>query len=126
MFIFYNPNPKHIKVTDCTLRAISIVTHQDWDNTWLGVAAVSFEEKNMMDANEVWGKYMTNMGFTQYYLPYSHIDHYTVKDFCDEHPEGEYMLTTGSHVIAVVNGNYYDIWDSGEEIPISYWEKRKE
>ena len=29
------------------------------------------------------------------------------------------------HVIAVENGDYYDNWDSGDEVPIYYWERRK-
>ena len=48
---------------------------------------------------------------------------YTVKDFCKDHPVGTYILATGSHVVTVVDGNYYDTWDSGTEVPIYYWKK---
>ena len=27
------------------------------------------------------------------------------------------------HVVAVIDGNYYDTWDSGDKIPIYYWYK---
>jgi len=33
------------------------------------------------------------------------------------------ILATGTHVIAVGDGNYYDTWDSGQEVPIYYWRK---
>ena len=48
-------------------------------------------------------------------------DCYTVKRFCADNPELTGILATGTHVIAVANGNYYDTWDSGEEVPIYYW-----
>lgn len=52
-------------------------------------------------------------------------DCYNVKDFAQDHPKGRYVVGTGTHVIAVIDGNYYDTWDSGEEIPVYYWEKEK-
>lgn len=126
MFIFYNPNPRNIKVTDCTIRAISLITHSTWDDTYISIATLGFEEKNMMDANVLWGKYLYQSGFDEHLLPDSKMHDYTIKDFCRDHPEGEFMLTTGSHVVTVINGNYYDVWDSGDEIPISYWLRREE
>ena len=50
-------------------------------------------------------------------------DYYTVEDFCADHPKGTYVLGTGSHAVAVVDGFYYDAWDSGNEIPIYYWKE---
>ncbi|MBR0092838.1 MAG: hypothetical protein IJP92_14190 [Lachnospiraceae bacterium] len=40
---------------------------------------------------------------------------YTVERFCEEYPEGTYLVATGTHVVAVVDGNYYDAWNSGKE-----------
>jgi hypothetical protein len=34
-----------------------------------------------------------------------------------------YVLGTGSHAVAVVDGFYYDAWESGREQPIFYYEK---
>ena len=49
-------------------------------------------------------------------------DCYTIEDFCADHPMGLYVLGTGTHVVTVVDGNYYDTWRSGDEIPQYYWE----
>jgi hypothetical protein len=43
--------------------------------------------------------------------------------FCADHPNGTYVVSTGSHVVAVVDGDYYDTSDTGSEIPIAYFEK---
>ena len=47
-------------------------------------------------------------------------------DFCNDHPKGAYILALSSHVVAVVDGCYYDTWDSGQEIPIYYWTKKED
>ena len=48
---------------------------------------------------------------------------YTVEDFCIDHPHGVYVLGCDGHVLTVVDGLYYDSWDSGGEVPIYYWER---
>lgn len=35
MYIYYNPNPLKLSVGDCTIRAISKVTYQTWEDTYL-------------------------------------------------------------------------------------------
>jgi hypothetical protein len=34
-----------------------------------------------------------------------------------------YVLGIGDHVVCAVNGDWYDAWDSGAEIPAYYWER---
>lgn len=49
----------------------------------------------------------------------------TVKKFSDHHPEGRYLLGTGSHVIGIVDGNYYDTWDSENELLLYFFYRKK-
>ena len=42
-----------------------------------------------------------------------------------DNPEGKYLLATGTHVVTVIDGDYYDTWDSGDEIPIYYFTKEE-
>ena len=44
-------------------------------------------------------------------------------DFAAEHPSGTYILALSGHVVCVMDGDYYDTWDSGGEVPLYYWRK---
>lgn len=123
MYVQYNPNPYHKRVDDCVIRGIAKVLGKDWNTVYLGVAMQGFTSKNMPSSNAVWGEYLRRKGFRRYAIPNSCPDCYTVANFADEHPKGRYLLATGSHVIAVVDGDYYDTWDSGEEVPVYYFER---
>lgn len=123
MFIPTNPNPNGAYVEDCVIRAISIATGRSWDDVYIHVCLQGYLMKNMPSVNRVWGNYLTSSGFVRYALPNTCPDCYTVRDFCNDHREGIYILGTGSHVVAVVDGNYCDAWDSGDEMPIEVWRR---
>ena len=126
MWIRYQPNPKNDTVGDCTIRALSHVINKTWDQTYLLLCMYGFILKDMPSGNDTWDAMLRDMGFARYIVREQCFDGcYTVKDFCYEHPEGHYLLGTGSHAIAVDNGNYYDTWDSGNEYPIYYYRKEE-
>ena len=123
MYVEYNLNPDGKKTTDCVIRAISFVTGQNWETTFLQLCIECLMHHDMPEANYIWAGYLKSKGFKQYLLPDTCPFCYTVKDFCKDYPVGTYLLAIGDHVVAVKDGNYYDIWDSGSEVPIYYWKK---
>lgn len=123
MFIQYNPNPDKKSVGDCVIRGISKITGDDWKTTYINIALQGYKMYDMPTSNAVWGAYLYSRGFRRYIIPNSCPDCYTIKDFCEDNPKGTYLLTTGTHVVAVKDGNYYDSWDSGNEVPIYFWRK---
>ena len=124
MYIYYNPNPLKLSVGDCTIRAISKVTYQTWEDTYLDLIHQGLTMYDMPSSNRVWSEYLKIRGFHKQFIPNTCPDCYTIKDFCKDFPYGEYVVGTGEHVVAIIDGNYYDSWDSGNEIPIYYFERR--
>lgn len=123
MYIHVNPNPNGVYVEDCVVRAICIATDRSWDDVYLNICIQGFLMKNMPSVNNVWGTYLKSIGFVPYALPTNCPNCYTIRDFCAQNRSGTYILVTGSHVVAVIDGNYCDAWDSGDEMPNSVWRR---
>lgn len=123
MWIYTNVNPKANLVGDCVVRAISLATDQDWDSAYIAVVTFGYNMKDMPSSNAVWGAYLKHLGFRRYVIPNECPDCYTVEDFCKDHPKGTFILATGTHAVTAIDGDYYDTWDSGRELPIYYFKK---
>lgn len=55
----------------------------------------------------------------------------TVEKFCEEHPTGTYLILCGKkrlteHMVCVIDGDYYDTWDSGDNLVFCYFEVKGE
>lgn len=124
-FIPVNPNPLGSYVGDCVIRALSIAMDKSWSETYIDVCLHGFLLCDMPSSNYVWGDYLKQSGYKSSFISPECPNCYTVKDFCKEHPSGRYIVGTGSHVLAIINGNYYDSWDSGSEHPIYYYSKEE-
>lgn len=124
-YVFFNNNPLRKATGDCVVRAISIVTGQTWDEVYEAVCAEGYELAEMPSTNTVWGEYLQRTGFEKHVIPDTCPTCYTVRDFCQEYPQGVYVLATGSHVVAAVDGNWIDAWDSGSEHPVYYFKRTK-
>ena len=125
-YVQYNANPINRRAGDCTVRAISKALDQSWEYTFLDMSLQGLVLYDMQSANHVWGSYLRTKGFERKRIPDSCPDCYTVKDFCDDHPKGTYILAISGHVVTVIDGAYYDTWDSGDELPIYYWQRKED
>ena len=120
----FNPNPENgQRVGDCTVRALCKAMNQDWETTYVGLSLFGFSLSDMPSANRVWGAYLKKNGFHRRLVDDRGQYIYTVDDFCRDHPEGTYVLGIDGHVVCVQDGFYWDTWNSGNEIPIYYWER---
>ena len=100
MWIRCNPNPLGKSTGDCVVRAIAIATEQSWRRTYHELCDLGGIEAEMPNSNFVWGLDLKDKGASQFLLPES---------------------GTGSHAVAVIDGDYYDSWDSGNEVPSYFW-----
>lgn len=122
-YIKYNSNPDGNRVGDCVIRAISKALDMSWEQAYIELAIQGFMMKNMPSSNSVWGAYLKSKNFKKFHIPNDCPDCYTINDFCVDHPTGVYILATGEHVVVAIDGDYYDTWDSGDEIAIYFFSK---
>lgn len=122
MFKQFNPNPQHRRVGDCVVRALSKVFDEDWDSAYIDLCIQGYVMSDLPSGNSVWGEVLKRKGYSRNVIPIND-EFYTIKDFCREYPQGRFVIGTGSHAVAVVDGDHYDTWDSGDEIVLYVWAK---
>lgn len=120
-----NPNPSRNLVGDCVIRAITISTNSDWETVYMNVVLHGLKLHDMPSSNSVWMDYLKEIGYKKYIIPNTCPDCYTIKDFCKDYPYGNYLVATGSHLVCIKDKNYYDTWDSGDEIITLYFKKER-
>lgn len=122
---FFNPNPLGKFVGDCTIRAICAVTGLDWYEIHRQQSDLSRIMADMPSSDDVWWELLRLHGFRKVKLLDSCPDCYTVADFSYDHPSGLFVLGPKEHAIAVIDGNWYDTWDSGATVPLYYLRREK-
>ncbi len=124
MWVKANPNPGKQIVPDCVIRAISIALDLPWLQVYDDLYYMGRRVFSMPSSDAVWGRYLYEKGFEPFILPYDCPRCVTIEEFCKIYPRGIFIIGTGSHAVAVVNGDYYDSWDSGQEVPSFFWRIR--
>lgn len=122
MYKYFNNNPLGRKtVGDCSVRAVSKALGISWDEAHDMLSDISKDMGTIMNDNDVISAVLRMNGFYKENLPCTTRDCYTVKEFARENPIGTYVVGTGSHVVTIIDGNYYDSWPSGDESIIFFW-----
>ena len=124
MWVKCNPNPLGKQTSDCVVRAISVAMNKSWRRTYDELCELGAIECEMPNSNSLWGLYLKEHGFEQFLMPESCPRCVTVRAFCKRYPEGTYVIGTGTHAVAVIDGDHYDSFDSAEE-PVSYFWRMK-
>lgn len=122
-YIFKNENPYGKMVDDCVIRAIATATGKPWDEIAYELFEEQLLQKDLQNANTVWGQVLKNKGFVKRNLPCMERSCYTVREFALSHPHGIYVVGDGSHAIAVIDGHYVDTYDSGDRNVLFYYQK---
>ena len=117
----WNPNPTGRRVGDCAVRAVARALGVDWETAFIKIAAAGYAMGDMPSSDSVWGAVLRQAGFYRSAIPNTCPDCYTVAAFAQDHPEGVYVLALGGHVVTVMDGDWYDTWDSGGQIPQYFW-----
>jgi hypothetical protein len=123
MYSYYNPNPQGNKVGDCVIRAISKALDMSWEDVYIELTIQGYIMGDLLSSNGVWDAYLKKKGFVREIVPFECPDCYGLLEFANEHPQGTYVVGTGSHAICVQDGVIYDSWNSSNEIPIYFYYK---
>lgn len=124
MYTPYNPSPIGARVGDCAVRALTKALDTDWDKAYLLLCAKGFKLCDMPNANSCIHAVLADNNFERAIIPNTCPYCYTIQDFSEDNPNGVYVVGTGTHVVAVVDGDIYDSWDSSNEIPMIFWRKK--
>ena len=122
MYKFLNVNPNNNLTGDCVIRALAVAQDKSWDDIYLSLVSYGYDMKDMPSSNNIWSYYLHNNGYKRNNIPDICPNCMTIKDFVTN-TSGDFILGTGTHVVAVKDHTYFDTWDSGNEIPIYYWKK---
>lgn len=127
-FHYHNANPKGRVTTDCVIRAISVVLEKPYEDVLMEMAHLQCKTGYDMSENTCIDKYMTLNGWTRVKQPRKDDNtKFTGKEFCYAltHPiyradlrfpdlEVNRVLAHigGHHIVAIVEGQIWDIWNS--------------
>jgi hypothetical protein len=115
MYRYYNNNPHHRNIDDCTIRAISLLTNRSWNEVYEELSTLANQDSLMMDS----------VIFIENYLDdrYPRECHYskTVGEFANEYPYGKYAVSTNGHLTAVLGGIVHDSFDPTNKVMRCAW-----
>lgn len=120
-YVQINENPHNNLVDDCVIRAISTATGKDWNDIYLELMIEGYYNKNFPNFNIIWWNYLIKRGYKRYLIPNTCPLCYTLKDFIQDYRHGIYLVGDGNHVVAVIDGSYFDTWDSGNMSVLYYF-----
>lgn len=124
----YNANSNNKNVGDCVKRSLSVAYSEDYNDVSKELnkikRSLGYQQFNIYP---VFSKYLSLRGDS--FVKNSDAE-LTVQEFSEQYSSGVYLILCGkefgktSHMVAIVDGNYYDSWDSSEQI-VSYYAKVK-
>lgn len=119
-YVYYQPNKMSVKDNfgDCTIRALSKALNLSWMGAYLLTIPICLR----MQTHSIFAlprdleqSALKELGFVYHGVSNKKgTRRPTVDLFAKEHPTGRYICHVAHHEVAVVNGKYYDTWDSGE------------
>lgn len=114
----FNPNPKERNIGDCTLRSYCAAFGISWDKAFDIASRVAKENSSMIQyvADKVLVEEFNCVVDEKYNKKtVKSKDRIKVNEFALSHPYGTYILHVPKHQVTVVNGEYWDSWDSGDK-----------
>ena len=126
-FHFYNANPHNRITTDCVIRAIATASGVDYNDVVMDLAVRQCKTGFDPSEAKTYGKYLEDLGFTKHKQPRKPDNtKYTGREFCRylrEHGNEKNIVAHigGHHVVAIINNQVFDTWNSTGGCIGNYW-----
>lgn len=125
---YFQPNKKDIRdrTGDCQIRALCKTLNLSWVEAFDLTVPICRELQTytIFDGNqELTLEAMKQIGFV-----YTGVSNKkgskrpTVESFAQDHKKGKFILRVSHHVVALVDGYYYDTWDCGGKSLYGWYE----
>lgn len=125
---YYQPNKKDIKdkYGDCVVRALTKIMNKTWVEVFNELVPYALDIQCMPSDKACYERYLKDNGFEYHGVSNKKgSKRPTVESFTKEHKAGTFFLNVANHVVSVVDGIYYDTWDSGQCCLYGYYENRR-
>ena len=122
---YYQPNEKDLKDScgDCVVRSFTKVTGKTWLQVFDELTDIARQMQCMPNDKSCYVEFLKQNGFV-----YTGVSNKKgsrrprVKEFSEE---GKYVLVVANHLVASIDGCFYDTWDSGDCCLYGYWRRKK-
>nr|DAP60067.1 MAG TPA: hypothetical protein [Caudoviricetes sp.] len=125
---YYQPNKKDLKddYGDCVIRALTKVVNKEWIQVFEELLPYARKLQCMPNGKPCYESYLKDNGFIYHGISNKKgTKRPTIDSFTKGHKAGTYFLRVANHVVASVDGIYYDTWNSGDCCLYGYYEKVK-
>lgn len=125
-FHYHNANPKNRLTGDCVIRALCTAMEKPYDDVYKELFEYSLACGYMLDDPKCYDKYLESKGWIKHKQPRkSDNTKYTGKEFCDRARIYENYIANigGHHIVAIVRGKVWDVWDCTGGCIGNYWTK---
>lgn len=122
---YYQPNEKDLKdqYGDCVVRSLAKVRNADWLTIYDELIPIAREKQCMPNGKPAYEQYLKEHGFVYHGISNKKgSKRPTVQSFTLSHKNGTFVLRTAHHLVASVDGYFFDTWDSGNACLYGYWE----
>ena len=130
-FHYYNANPKNKITGDCVIRAISTAMERPYNEVYRELFEFSLGCGLMLNDKKCYEKYLEAQGWKKNKQPRKDDNtKYTGVEFCKEvreytfnYPDRMIAHIGGHHIVAIVDGRVWDIWNSTDGCIGNDWVK---
>lgn len=130
-FHYHNQNPHNRITTDCVIRAISTATGKAYEDIVILLAGIQIKTGFDPSEKDGYGKLLKHLGWEMHKQPRKADGRkYTGKEFCQALSNGELDIESNKriiahigthHLVAIMDWQVWDIWDSTGGCIGNYW-----